>query len=172
MEGQFEKYVNLIRKRAHFYSKKYKIDYQELESQGFEIYVYALNNFDISKSTFSTHLYIELNRLDDYCQSYKRIANDIQFAIDTEGRNQEDNIQSKAETIEMNQLLEDAKNKLSDKGYKLFNWILSWEWDKKYITKPTINIACKHFEKPRRQMEKIWNECKNYWNNQGYLLYY
>ena len=71
-KGQFENYVNLIRKSAHFYANKHNIDYEEVEAQGFLIYCQCIKDYDISKSTFSTHLSWELKRLNDFCKTYKR----------------------------------------------------------------------------------------------------
>ena len=59
MKGQFEKYVDLIRNRAWEYHEKTGVDYEELESQGFLIYCECLERYDISKSGFSTYLYIQ-----------------------------------------------------------------------------------------------------------------
>ena len=72
MKGQFEKYVDLIRNRAWEYHKKTGVDYEELESQGFLIYCECLEKYDISKSGFSTYLYIQLNRLGDFAKTYIR----------------------------------------------------------------------------------------------------
>ena len=53
---EFDKFVDLIRKRAWEYSKKWGIEYSEMESQGYLIYCECLEKFDSNKARFSTYV--------------------------------------------------------------------------------------------------------------------
>lgn len=179
--NMFEKYVMIIRKRAHEYSKKYHIDYSELESQGFLIYCECLQNYDVSKSNFCTYLYIQLGRLNDFAKTYIRqkgfLIQDYynKPALDDK-IDFEENIQSiEYDLISCDDLLEIAKDELSSEAYELLVWILKREWEKDRKKKdrkiPNISSASRYFNKNRKFMEKIWDECKNFWSTEGLMLY-
>ena len=70
VKGQFEAYVMMIRKMAHKFARKLNVPYEEMEAQGYLIYSECLKSFDISKgTTFSTHLFTNLKRLNDSTES-------------------------------------------------------------------------------------------------------
>lgn len=171
----FEKYVNLIRKRAHEFSVKYKVDYSELESQGFLIYCECLKQYDISKSTFSNYLYIQLNKLGDYVRTYKRqqgcLIDDV-FESSVEMRETPTNeLPSREVPLTVNELLEDARSELSENAYNVLVWIVGREWERKNKRTPTISMAVKYFKQEKEIIENAWNEIKEYWNNDAYALY-
>lgn len=60
-------YINMVKKITWKYSKKYHYDYEELESQAYLVFCEALKKHDSSLASFSTYLYIELQRLSYYC---------------------------------------------------------------------------------------------------------
>jgi len=61
---------NLIRKSAWYYAKKFNMEFEELESQGYLIFCQALEKFDESKGAkFSTFLCHQLRALKDHCVS-------------------------------------------------------------------------------------------------------
>lgn len=173
----FEKYVNLIRQRAHEYADKFDVDYSEMESQGFLIYCECLEKFDVNKSSFSTYLYIQLGRLGDFAKTYKRqqgfliqdyYANTLDYEIDND---YELLIEQQKENPSLRLLLEDAKNILSDNAFVLLKWILGRTWERKYRTKPTLAMATSRFNVPKQVISRAWNECKDYWNKIGVELY-
>lgn len=174
---QFDKYVNLIRKRAHEYSKKYNIDYDEMESQGFLIYCECLDKYDCTKSNFITYLYIQLNRLGDFAKTYIHqqgyLIQDYYSNEENEDvENVEDTIKSKnyySPTI--NDILNEAKKELSEQAFQLLKWIVEKEWEKKNKKTPTISMASKYFNVSKTIIEKIWNECKDFWNTKGIAFY-
>ena len=177
-EALFEKYVNLIRKRAHEYSESFGIDYSELESQGFLIYCQCLENYDCTKSSFCTHLYIELNRLSDYARTYNRqqgflvqdyYQNENDYEIEN---NYEDSLQSPEYSLPgKNQILREAKKVLSKNAFQLMCWILGRSWERKNKRKPTIPMAMKHFNISKQAMLKLWEECGNFWKTECCLIY-
>ena len=177
-EPVFEKYVNLIRNRAHEYSKKYGVDYEELESQGFLIYCECLEKYDVTKSTFCTYLYIQLNRLGDFVKTYKRqkgfliqdyYKNEADFDIEN---NYEEQIPSVNYFLPgKNQLLRNAKKALSENAFQLICWILGRSWEMKNRRKPTISMAMRHFNISKQAMLELWEECRSFWTNEGSVVY-
>lgn len=152
----FEKYQKLIRKRCWQYHKQYKgkIEYEEIEAQGYLIYCEALENYDITRSNFSTHLWWELGNLDSFCKTLVR-------------RKQKNiNIEEIKEVgcCEYNMLsIEELTEYLSEKAIKVVKWILSREWEDFHKTKPTIKMACEKFGCSYPTMKKTWNEIENIW---------
>jgi hypothetical protein len=66
---KFDDYVNMVRSRAHYYARCFKMDYDDVEAQGFLIYCISLKDFDKKRASFSTFLYRNLSgRLRDYCK--------------------------------------------------------------------------------------------------------
>lgn len=174
----FEKYVNLVRSRAHEYAKSSGIDYDELESQGFLIYCECLEKYDISKSSFCTYLYIQLNRLGDFVKTYKRqkgfliqdyYKNEADYDINN---NYEEQIRScNYILLGRNQILREAKKVLSKDAFKVICWILGRSWEMKNRRKPTITMAMKHFNISKQAIEPLWEECKNFWLNESSVMY-
>lgn len=174
-ETGFDKYVNLLRKRAWECAKRTGVEYSEIESQAFLVYCECLEKYDVNKSGFSTYLYIQLNRLYDFAKTYKRQKGI--FLDDAEGDCEEDNVEYSdtlvAPEVTPNQieLLKDASKYLSSGALDLLKWIVSRDWEQKYKPTPTIKMAMKFFNKSQDVIEGFWEECKLYWNNIGIALY-
>jgi hypothetical protein len=172
---QFEKYVDLIRKRAHEYSEKYNIDYSEMESQGFLIYCECLEKYDPDKAKFTTYLYIQLNRLNDFAKTYKRqkgLYLQDYFNPEHEVEDYEERMISKDyNSPQIIDFLTEAKKELSEEAFKLIVWIVKREWEGKNRRIPTISMAMKYFNKTRQKIQELWNECGNFWLNQGLEFY-
>lgn len=171
----FEKYVNVIRIRAHYYSNKYGIDYDEMESQGFLIYCECLDKYDINKSSFCTYLYIELNRLRDFARTYNRqrgvLIQDYYNTSNYDVDDIESMIPAREVSAQLNDFLMEAKNSLSEAAYDLMVWIIGRSWEGKYRRVPTISTAVKHFRSPKQAIKKLWDECGDFWNSKGFALY-
>lgn len=175
MEGMFEKYVNMIRERAHQYSVKYNIDYSELESQGFLIYCECLKRYDVTKANFSTFLFIQLTRLNDYAKTYKRqqgvTIQDYYGSGENTDKNYEEEVVSREMSPTLNDFLADAEKELSSDAFRLLVWIVRREWERKNKRTPTIQMAMKHFNSTKEVIEELWNELKMFWNSAGIAFY-
>jgi hypothetical protein len=157
----FEDYVKMIRHVSWQISKKYGIEYFEVEAQGFYIYCLALKSFDIKKSTFSTYLFIQLwGRLKDFGEKYKRwnaeLADDSDsFLLNAESKDYE----------LKNNFLERAKNYLDEMSFDVLNYILSFEWFGENHRKPTVVDIMHKFGCGRKRANKLWNNCNYFWKN-------
>lgn len=172
-QGQFEQYVNLIRKSAHFYANKYRIDYEEVEAQGFLIYCQCLEDYKVEQSTFCTHLSWELKRLNDFCKTYLRQQGNLiedYFKADEPDVSPIDIIPARNENITLAELFETGLKYLSSEAYNLFNWILGRTWEQKGRLKPSITLAMNTFHYSREQATSLWNEIGNFYCNNLYAL--
>lgn len=172
----FDKYANLIRKKAHEYSTKYGIDYDEMESQGFLIYCECLEKYDISKSKFCTYLYIQLNRLGDYAKTYCRqqgvlIQDYYSNANEEKEKDYEQELPSRDMLPLVKDFLLEAKQTLSRNAYLLLKWIIGREWEGKNKRTPTVTMAIKHFNIKKELMENYWEEIRIFWNCKGFAFY-
>ena len=170
----FEKYVNMIRKKAHGVSQKYKVPYDEMESQGFLIYCECLKRYDVSKANFGTFLYIQLNRLADFAKTYRRqqgVLIQDYYASANETSDYESKIPAQEINPTFQQLLEEAKSNLSHGAYNLLLWIVSREWERKNKRTPTVSMAVKYFNSKKEIIESLWKEIGVFWNGAGIAFY-
>lgn len=179
-EGLFGKYVMMIRKRAHEYSKQYGIDYEELEAQGYLIYCECLEKYDFSKAQFGTYLFIQLNRIRDYAKTYNRqkgielteyLSKNKVIENPTERDSLEEQLPAREEQASLFEVLGKAKEFLSMDAYEVFEWILGRSWEKKGKRKPTVSMASKYFNITKEVAEKLWEEIRNFWMSEGYKVY-
>jgi DNA-directed RNA polymerase specialized sigma24 family protein len=132
---KFTDYVNMVRDRAHYYSKCYKMEYADIEAQGFLIYCMAIQNYHKKKASFSTYLYINLNgRLRDYCDRKKAKEGQESGFEDILKSDLIENINSdflpaRKHGITLKECLECANKYLSSDAYEIFSWLLSRQWE-------------------------------------------
>lgn len=193
-QGQFEKYVDMIRSKAWHYAKVSGVEYEEVEAQGFLIYCECLEKYDVTKSNFSTYLYIQLNRLGDFVKTYNRqkgiLLEDMNksdypvfrksrcYLSQTITNDNSDNVRrvrnelvSVEDSVSQNDLLEFSKEYLSCNAYKLLAWIVGREWEKKGKRTPTVSMAMKQFKETKENVSLWWQECSNFWKVQGSAIY-
>lgn len=170
MKGQFEKYVNLIRNVSWNISKKYSVEYEEVEAQGFLIYCMILDSYDVSKAGFSTYLYIQLcGRLKDFACGVKDVEvkeNGKLFALE---ENEQDpfllTYESRNYDLNNDEIIERAKKNLDADSFNVFSYIISFEWLKENRRKPTVSDIMRKFNIKRDCAVILWNNCKNFWLN-------
>lgn len=177
-EVKFENYIKMIDKKAWEVSRKTGVDFEELQGYGALIYCYVLKKYDVSKSSFSTILYLALNRLYEYA-CYDRDGNYtaktnqgksvIQFSPLTEFA--EKSIEAMEISPTMKDLLDLAKEKLGGDSYKLIEWLVGRTWEFQGKKKPCISMVMRNFHWDRKRAELVWNECKSFWNNFGWKIY-
>ena len=152
----FEKYKKLIQKEAWINAKKWNVDYEEMEAEGFMIYCEALKTWNPKKGNFATHLYFSLMNLNTFGkEQYKQehIKNEIKINPIIQPRYDFG-------------WLDELKKELSDPAYQLLLWILSYEWWGKLQRKrklPTLPQSMKHFNLTKFKMKIYWDELKEVW---------
>lgn len=172
-KGQFEQYVNLIRKSAHFYAKKWNVDYKEVEAQAFFIYCESLKKYDVTRGSFSTHLTWQLRTLNGFCSDYKYKKNlliDDCIKTDDPKLNPIDILPARNENITLFEMLQYSKEYLSTEAYKLLAWILGRTWEKKGRLKPSISLVMDTFHYTKKQATSFWNEIGNFYKTTLYAL--
>ena len=162
---EFDKYKKLIQERAWYYSKKWGVDYDEMEAEGFYIYVKTLNSYDPSKGKFSVYLYFNLRELnnfgkDEFRKSGKHLTKQDKIELNEKKCSYEINIE---------EFLKVSRDSLSDVAYRLLEWILSFKWADKR-SKPTITSSARYFKISRFCMVRYWEELKRWWNDKGQEL--
>ena len=169
MENQFDKYVNLIRNVSWKISKKYNVEYDEIEAQGYLIYCMILEKFDITKSSFSTYLYIQLSgRLKDYALSLKSKTDDTKVYELNNDKYELDPFLLSCESKDYdlkNEFIEKAFELLDADSFKVMDYLISFEWLKKNKRKPTISDVMRKFNFNRDYANIIWDNCRNFWIN-------
>ena len=171
-EFAFEKFAKMIDKKAWEVSKKTGVDFEELQAQGALIYCKTLENYDVSKSSFSTILSISLNQLYEYALYYKganKYKNKKGYARLSE------KVEKSIEAFDVNpslkELLELAKEKLTGDSYALIEWLVNRTWEFQGRIKPCITMAMRNFGWDREHAKLVWAECKNFWNESGWTIY-
>jgi hypothetical protein len=167
---EFDKYVDMIRSRAHYYSKCYKRDYADVEAQGFLIYCISLQNYQKSKASFSTFLFTNLSgRLRDYCRQKK-------------AREKLDNFDKSFDTFidlwevrespPQEQFLQYAKCYLSPFTFTVLEWLLKNQLEGfKSKTNPALISIAKRLSVRVEKLEIAWKELTDFWNLRGSVFY-
>lgn len=174
-EGKFEDYKNMIMERAHYVSKKYGVDFDEMVSVGYEVYVNSLRTFNEEKGAkFGTYLYIQLNEVANEAKRIRKRGCSLfsEFESDEdEDFDFSDYIGSIDYNINNDELIEKAKSELSFEAFRLFKWAISfsWQnWDKQRVANiPTKKMAIKGCGFSRDVVESAWGECESFWNKLG-----
>lgn len=165
-DTKFENYKKMIDKKAWEVSKKTGVDFEELRAQGAFIYCYVLNRYDPSKSSFSTILYLSLNRLYEYSYYFRDRKRDK-----TLSETVEKSIKSLEISPSIKDLLALAKEKLEDDSYRLIEWLVNRTWEFQGRIKPCVAMVMRQFGWDREYSKAVWEKCRVFWNESGWALY-
>jgi hypothetical protein len=178
---QFLQFHPMVEKAVWKYSKKYHLDREEVSGQAYLIFCEALEKLNPDKASFSTYLFNELNRLDNYCKcEYRKNKKSVQRIKHNHIRGYGHNIFINRlyveETIKYDyKVFEKVLNKidyeisLSDDAKDILQYILSREWEDvetnwiprfSYIK---MVYATKGWAGNR--IINSWNEIKLWWQN-------
>jgi DNA-directed RNA polymerase specialized sigma24 family protein len=180
-------YVNMIRKFSWYYAKKFGMDYEDVEAQGFLIFCISAQMYKKKKAQFSTFLYRNLKgRLHDYCeQKMKKQCKEYRLADMPLYFGAETNLcsgvdfdlsfdifpaQESAPTIE--QFLSYAKCYVSMDAYnilyQLLNGVLLAFRSK---TNPSLTSMAKVMKMDIERVKSAWQELFDFWNMRGAAFY-
>lgn len=172
----FADYQKLIQKQAHAASSRYNVEYEDMEAQGYLIYCECVQNYDITKSSFTTYLYINLaGRLADYAittirQRGMNLHDMLNHGVDEDDIIDENNcilLSVSDSHVTMDDILDHARDNLSHDSYTIFEWILNRTWERKGRRKPSIHSAMEVFGWKRTKMQRCWDECRAFWISEG-----
>lgn len=177
---KYEKVQNLIFLKAWEYSKKYKVEFEELRDQGNLIYVEALRTHQAEKAAFITHLYSRLRTLGDHAKTLYRQggrAGATERVYETIGHGtlgifcpEAEDSKHHEERLELDY---GVTQFLSEEAKTALDWLLSQEWQiPGNSRKPTRNsfIAKMRalYSWSHSQAFKVWNELKEVWQEHQY----
>jgi hypothetical protein len=176
---QFNQFRPMVEKAVWKYSKKYHLDFTDVEGQGYLIFCEALEKLDPSKASFSTYLFNELERLEQYCKKeYRKNNKSIQRIKVARKRGYGHNIYINRlypdnSTIYNYSIFEKVLDKmdyeisLSDDAKDILQYILSREWEdveKNWI--PKLSYVKKVYMDKGWKNSRIlrtWQEIREWW---------
>jgi hypothetical protein len=162
IQPKFDDYIDLIRNRVHYYSAKWGVPYDELESQGFLIYVEALSRWRPETASFSTFLWWRLNTLKDYCKTYRRQTQSGELSEEMESL-----MPARQSFLGIEGILKAAAESISFDAQQLLGWILKRRWEKPYVYYPTLPAAKRVFSYEcgwnKERVEIAWNVVESFW---------
>jgi hypothetical protein len=178
-EIEFDKYVSMIRNRARYYARYYKMDYADVEAQGFLIYCMSLKDFNKKMASFSTFLYRNLSgRLRDYCRlKTKREHFDCNltevFSVADENIDIEFDIFAAREFgPDTEQLLLYAKCYLTSGAYKILKWLLDDQLvEFRSKVHPSLAAIAKTLNIELDVLRTHWKELFDFWDLRGAAFY-
>jgi len=175
---QFNQFLPMIEKATWHYSRKYRLDRNELQGQGYLIFCEALERFDEKKASFSTYLFNELSRLNIYCkEEYRHKYKDIQRIKKEKQRGYGKNLFVNRMNMEniycdyaiFNKVLGrlDYEISLSNDAKEIVTYILSRDWENVEINwKPRFSYIQKRYLEigwTQNRVKKAWREIKEWW---------
>jgi hypothetical protein len=178
---QFNQFRSMVEKAVWKYSRKYHLDYSEVQGQGYLIFCEALEKLNPDKASFSTYLFNELNRLDNYCKcEYRKNKKSVQRIKHNHIRGYGHNIFINRlyveETIKYDyKVFEKVLNKidyeisLSDDAKDILQYILLREWEDVDINWiPRFSHIKKVYADKGwagNRIKNTWTEIQNWWQN-------
>jgi hypothetical protein len=168
----------MVEKAVWKYSKRYHLDFAEIEGQGYLIFCEALKKLNPNKASFSTYLYNELNRLDNYCKNeYRKNLKSVQ-RIKKCSHGYGKNLFINRLYPEMNDVCDynvfekvldkmDYEISLSDDAKDILQYILSREWEDVNVNWiPRFNHIKKVYVSKGwtgNRIMKTWQEIRQWW---------
>lgn len=183
---KFDDYVNMVRSRAHFYARCYKMDYADIEAQGFLIYCFSLESYKKKKASFSTYLYQNLSGyLLAYCKQQREKTSQEMFLEDAYfsemksavNNSIDDNISfdifsAREDGPTMEQFLQYANDYLTPIAYNILEWLLNDRLEGlRFKKKPSLRIISNALLISLEKIETAWQEISDFWNIKGFAFY-
>ncbi|MDR1838681.1 MAG: hypothetical protein LBQ93_03730 [Treponema sp.] len=169
-KNEFDTYVKMIRKFAWQYAKKFRMDYSDVEAQGFLIYSMAIQDFHKKKASFSTYLYINLHgRLRDYCRikTKKEYLDNLDKPFETYI-----DLWEAKEEQSIDQFLQYAQSDLSSTAFNILKWLLNDRLSGfKSCKNPSLVTMSEKLSMDIVTLKLAWQELSNFWNWRGAAFY-
>lgn len=160
---QYERMINSVSGRV---ARVWGLDFSDVQAQAFLIFMEALASYDAERAEFSTHLWTQLRRLNDYCaKEVKAYGRMVLLFENCAYLQDEEQFSSVLDHI-------DAQIELSVDAREILHYLVSGWWEEVPGTnrKPSLYGLKRRFTHWRPcRVEKAWNELKGwYQNNYGY----
>ena len=177
---QFLQFRPMVEKAVWKYSKKYHLDFTEIEGQGYLFFCEALETFDEQYNCkLSTHIYHKLTRLDSYCNTLYSRNQSIQHCKKDHRRGYGKSLRMPFMNItEIDTIFDydifskvldkiDYEISLSDDAKDILQYILSREWeDVETNWIPRLSHIKKVYTNKGwagNRIKDSWNEIKLWW---------
>jgi len=168
----FRKYQKMILGQAHALSNRYGVEFDDIVSQGYLIFVKTLHTFDPKKSSFGTYLYNNLHDLNNYCKKQRRYNEHLKI-VEEEMLIDQDKIRYDTFCETLIRIKENKE--LSDKSIAILQYVLSREWDlpdKNFSKrKVSFSMVVRHFSPMKyhiSELHKSWEEIRKWWGTYYY----
>lgn len=170
MNYPIENYQKLLYKECHRVSAKWHVDFDDMLSCAYEIYVWTLNNYDGESAKFSTYLTTQLKgRLVDEAKKIKRVIPSLYSDMDREDDDLyfEDTIKARDEVgSDVSAILNSAKDVLSYEAYQMLKWYLTFPSEVDCNNDSDYSFSCrKKLGISKVASEMGVEEIKNFWRN-------
>ncbi len=181
-EQLFAKHRNQIRDRAWRYAQKWNADFEELEAQGYLIFVEALERYDPDQgAAFSTYLHHRLRGLNDFCRREARLGYRVwPFEFNEESGDPGPHDPFFIRFCEILELRE-AQTQLSPDARVMLRWLLDGQWREYGVPKsrPFFSGVVRAFRREwgwtTTRVADGWAELQAWWagfSGAGYPGYY
>jgi hypothetical protein len=167
---KLDDYIRMIRKSAWIHAKRYGMEYEDMEAQGFLIYCMAVKEHNPAKASFSTFLYRNLaGRLTDYCLQLARRRAGVN--IEKEDHELLDLISAREE-FPASEFLQCAEYFLSGPAYSVLKWLIETGYSKPGgMRRPSMKAAAVTLGISYESVKDAWAELRIFWNKNGAAIF-
>jgi len=163
-ENYFNQYRSMIENAAWKASRIFRMDVEDLRAQAYLIFCEAIERYDPSKASFSTHLFNRLRTINDYCIIQLRRDKHPELP-DGSAIIWWDNF------FEFEQAIErlESKTDLSQDAQDILSFILDREWEdveaqvKRVPRFSMVNQIYRNKNWSSSRTKKAWSEIKTWW---------
>jgi hypothetical protein len=168
-------YHNMLYKRAHEVSAKYKVEFSEVLSDAYEIFCKAVNTYDDSIASFSTHLCCRLDATMNKSRTRRKIMKSEVPPVNFAGES--DSIYPQYNEVGTDLIMDDqhyeiykcidrleSALELSDDAQQIIEFLLSREWETPGINNRVPRFSAtrqwvrRELKWPNKRIIGAWNE--------------
>jgi hypothetical protein len=164
-EKYFKKQLPQIRGFAARFSKKYKMEYDEVESMVFERFCRVIDRYEKDNSSIYTFLYHQLRVVgNELLQIRKEKSREMQL------EELEFCLSTKSKFVKVIEFYSLYKEELSNRARNVIEYILDDSVnEKKYSYNYICNYFCDKLKWDKGVFSKVWEEIKVWWNNSDFV---
>lgn len=165
LESLFKQYKPMIHKAAWRLAKKYGLDFDDITSRGYDIFMKTAQKFDESKSSFSTYLYHNLHDLENQCKRQFRKNKKFESLESMDCPNFLD-----FQTFQNTVIRIESTLPLSPQAKSILEFILHRDWEYeagKRPYKPSMSFTIEVYKKKgykKCEILRAWKELKQWWD--------